>query len=81
MPNVTFPHLALMRAAQTAGLAFMFVPISTIAYSILPRELNGDAAALYTMFRNVVGSIGISTATALITTRTQVRRSLLSRPG
>jgi DHA2 family multidrug resistance protein len=79
VPNMTFTRLALMRAAQTCGLAFMFVPISTIAYSSLPRELNGDAAALYTMFRNVFGSIGISTATALITTQTQTRQSYLSQ--
>jgi DHA2 family multidrug resistance protein len=78
-PNMSFEHLALIRAGQTLGLAFMFVPISTIAYSSLPRELNGDAAALYTMFRNVSGSVGISTATALITTRTQVREAYLSR--
>ena len=78
-PDVTFFRLATMRAFQTAGLAFMFVPISTIAYASLPRELNGDAAALYTMFRNVAGSIGISTATALITQRTQIREAYLSR--
>ncbi len=77
-PDMTFLHLATLRAAQTVGLAFMFVPISTIAYASLPRELNGDAAALYTMFRNVSGSVGISTATALITQRTQVREAYLS---
>jgi DHA2 family multidrug resistance protein len=79
VPNISFMHLVLMRSFQTAGLAFLFVPISTIAYSTLPRELNGDAAALYTMFRNVFGSIGISTSTALITQRTQVRQAYLSR--
>ncbi len=79
VPNMTFENMALIRASQTVGLAFMFVPISTIAYSSLPRELNGDAAALYTMFRNVFGSIGISTATALVTTRTQTREAYLSR--
>ena len=78
-PDMTFTQLALLRATQTAGLAFMFVPISTIAYSSLPRELNGDAAALYTMFRNVSGSVGISMATALITTRTQVRTAYLAQ--
>ncbi len=78
-PDMTFFHMATIRASQTAGLAFMFVPISTIAYSSLPRELNGDAAALYTMFRNVAGSVGISTATALITTRTQTREAYISR--
>ena len=79
VPNMTFEHMALIRASQTMGLAFMFVPISVVAYSTLPRELNGDAAALYTMFRNVSGSIGISLATALITSRTQVREAYLSR--
>ena len=78
-PNISFIHLASMRAFQTAGLAFMFVPISVIAYSSLPRELNGDAAALYTMFRNVFGSIGISTSTALITQYTQIHESYLSQ--
>jgi DHA2 family multidrug resistance protein len=77
-PNMSFERLASIRASQTAGLAFMFVPISTIAYSSLPRELNGDAAALYTMFRNVFGSVGISTATALVTTRTQTRDAYLA---
>ncbi len=78
-PDMDFLHLALLRASQTAGLAFMFVPISTIAYSSLPRELNGDAAALYTMFRNVFGSIGISTATALVSQQTQIRQAYLSQ--
>jgi DHA2 family multidrug resistance protein len=78
-PQMTFQNLAFIRASQTFGLAFMFVPISVIAYSSMPRELNGDAAALYTMFRNVFGSIGISVATALITSRTQVREAYLSR--
>ena len=53
-----------MRAAQSFGIALLFVPISTISYVTLPKELNGDAAALYTMFRNVSGSIGISLSTA-----------------
>jgi DHA2 family multidrug resistance protein len=76
-PGIDFKTLALMRAAQSFGLAFLFVPISTIAYSTLPKELNGDAAALFTMFRNLAGSIGISAATALITQRTQVRTAHL----
>jgi MFS transporter, DHA2 family, multidrug resistance protein len=78
VPDITFQHLALMRMAQTTGLAFMFVPISVLAYSTVPRELNGDAAALYTMFRNVIGSVGISTATALIQQRLQVRQAHLA---
>ena len=76
-PDVDFFTLSLMRATQTVGLAFLFVPISTIAYATLPKEQNGDAAALFTMFRNIAGSIGISAATAEVTERTQVRTAHL----
>ncbi len=77
-PDATFGTLALMRATQTLGLAFLFVPTSTISYSTMPRALNGDASSLYVMLRNVAGSIGISLATAGITERTQARQSYLA---
>jgi MFS transporter, DHA2 family, multidrug resistance protein len=76
-PDIDFGTLALMRIAQTAGLAFLFVPISTISFATLPKEQNPDGAALNTMFRNIAGSIGISVATAIVTTRTQVRSAHL----
>jgi DHA2 family multidrug resistance protein len=78
-PNVDFRTLVMMRTAQTAGLAFLFVPISTVAYMTLPRRLNGDGAALFSMFRNVFGSIGISLSTAQITQRSQVHQTYLSQ--
>jgi DHA2 family multidrug resistance protein len=66
-----------MRAAQAAGLAFLFVPISTAAYATLGRNVQGDATALFTLFRNLFGSIGISISTALVTNRTQVHSANL----
>ncbi|MDQ0472703.1 DHA2 family efflux MFS transporter permease subunit [Labrys wisconsinensis] len=72
VPDIDFGTLVKMRVFQTMGLGFLFVPISSIAYLTLPRQLNGDAAALFTMFRNVAGSIGISLSSALLTTRAQV---------
>ena len=77
-PDIDFRWLVYFRMAQTVGLAFLFVPITTISYATLPREKNGDAAALNTMFRNVFGSVGISLATSLVTERTQVRTAHLA---
>ncbi len=76
-PDIDFTTLALFRAVQTVGLAFLFVPNSTLAYSTLPRSLNTDAAALYSMFRNIVGSIGIALATAMADRRLEVHRAHL----
>jgi DHA2 family multidrug resistance protein len=77
IPDLDFWHLVYFRAAQTAALALLFVPISTIAYATVAPELNGDAAALFSMARNVFGGIGISVSTALITEHLQIRQSYL----
>jgi DHA2 family multidrug resistance protein len=79
VPNIDFKTLVIMRACQSAALAFLFVPISTIAYTTLPRDLRGDATALFSMFRNVFGSVGISLATAAITQRSQTNQFYLSQ--
>jgi DHA2 family multidrug resistance protein len=77
-PQIDFRSLVYIRAAQVVGLAFLFVPISTIAYSTIPKRLNGDASALFTMGRNVIGAIGISIANSQVTERTQIREAYLS---
>lgn len=77
VPDLDFKHLVFYRAAQTAGLALLFVPISTIAYATIPRAWNGDATALFSMARNVFGGIGISVSTALVQDHMQIRQSHL----
>ncbi|MDN4626478.1 DHA2 family efflux MFS transporter permease subunit [Erwinia sp. DT-104] len=72
-PNIDFTTLVMMRSAQTIGLGFLFVPLTTIAFVTIPQKLNADASALFTMCRNVAGSIGISLSTAMITEREQAR--------
>ena len=77
-PQVDFWTLATFRTLQTVGLAFLFVPNSTLAYSTLPRRFNADAAALYSMFRNIAASIGIAVTVALVQHQTQMRRAELA---
>jgi MFS transporter, DHA2 family, multidrug resistance protein len=76
-PQIDFTTLALMRGAQAACIGLLFAPISTLAYRTLPPEGGGDAPALFTMLRNLGGSIGISLATSLVTNRAQVRQAYL----
>jgi len=78
-PNIDFGTLVLMRTLQSASLGFLLVPINTVTFRTLPRNLNSDGAALFAMFRNVSGSIGISLATATITSRTQVHQGYLAK--
>jgi DHA2 family multidrug resistance protein len=76
--NINFGLLVSMRLFQTAALAFLFVPISTVAYLTLPRDLNPDGVALFAMFRNVAGSIGIALSTSYVARRAQTHQSVLA---
>jgi DHA2 family multidrug resistance protein len=77
-PDIDFYHLMMLRIAQAAGIGFLFVPTSVLTYYTIPARLQGDATALFTMFRNVAGSVGISLSTAAITARTQIHTAYLS---
>ncbi|KMZ11282.1 Inner membrane component of tripartite multidrug resistance system [Candidatus Burkholderia humilis] len=78
VPNVDYVTLTKMHSAQSIGIGFLFVPVTTLAYLSLPKSLNNDASALFTMFRNVAGSIGISLATAMIRERTQANMAYMA---
>jgi DHA2 family multidrug resistance protein len=68
---VDFRTLIVARIFQSSGLAFLFVPINTIAYSFLPREKSNAASGLINLARNIGGSVGISAVTTLLDRRTQ----------
>jgi MFS transporter, DHA2 family, multidrug resistance protein len=59
-PDIDFRTPVTMRTLQSASFGFLLVPINTVAFLTLPGKLNNDGAALFAMFRNVSGFIGIS---------------------
>ncbi|PTB22490.1 EmrB/QacA family drug resistance transporter [Trinickia symbiotica] len=77
-PDIDYETLVKMRLAQSVAIGCLFVPITSIAYVSIPPDLNNDASALFTMFRNVFGSVGISVSTALVRERAQARMAHLS---
>jgi DHA2 family multidrug resistance protein len=71
-------HTAMMyRIYQSIGLAFLFVPINTIAYVGVPPEKNNQVSALLNVARNLGGSIGISLAITTIFRRAQFHQTRL----
>ena len=76
-PGVSFTAIVLARMYQGAGLAFLFVPIQTMAYSNLPPGKSNKASALINLMRNLGGSVGISVATTLLARRSQVHQDRL----
>jgi MFS transporter, DHA2 family, multidrug resistance protein len=70
-------HVALLRALQGLGIAPLFVPVSQLAYSFLPKEKNNKASSLTNLFRNQGGSVGIAFVTTMLARRTQYHQSVL----
>ncbi len=75
--SVDFRTVMLARVYQAVGLAFLFVPINTAAYSALPREKNNAASGLMNLARNIGGSVGISFVTTGLARRAQFHQSRL----
>ena len=76
--GVDFRTMVYARLLQTAGLAFLFVPINTAAYAFLPKNKNNAASGLMNLARNIGGSVGISIVTTMLDRRQQYHLSRMS---
>src|SRR3954453_1921063 len=76
--GIDFRTVAIARLMQAVGMAFLFVPINTAAYSFLPRDKNNAASGLMNLARNIGGSVGISVVTTMLDRRAQVHLTNLA---
>jgi MFS transporter, DHA2 family, multidrug resistance protein len=72
-----YSHFALARAFQGFGYAFMFVPVTQLAYSYLPKNKNNKGSSLTNLCRNWGGSFGIAFVTTMLERRTEYHQSVL----
>jgi DHA2 family multidrug resistance protein len=75
---IDFKTAAMARVIQGVGLACIFPPINTVAYSYLPPEKNNAASGLINLARNVGGSVGISFVTTMLARRQQFHQTQMS---
>jgi DHA2 family multidrug resistance protein len=57
------------------ALSFVFVPITTQAYSTLRNDQIGNASGIFNLVRNIGGSIGISIAETLLVRRSDMHQT------
>lgn len=76
--HADYGHVAVARAVQGLGIAPLFVPVSQLAYSFLPKDKNNKASSLTNLFRNQGGSFGIAFVTTMLARRTQFHHAILS---
>ncbi len=64
------------RALQGFALGFLFVPLTTVALSGIPRAAMGNATGLYTLVRQLGGSLGIALLELIETRREDIAQSV-----
>ncbi|MDR3449008.1 MAG: EmrB/QacA family drug resistance transporter, partial [Alphaproteobacteria bacterium] len=77
-PDVSQWTIVSVGFIQGAGLGFLFVPLTTVAFSTLPASMRGEGTGLYNLSRNIGSSVGISVVTALISENTQINHASIA---
>jgi MFS transporter, DHA2 family, multidrug resistance protein len=75
--NMGMGPIITTRVLQGFGLGFVFTPLSTITFSTLPRHLLTQGTAIFSLVRNLGGSIGIAIVEVLLVENTQIVHSRL----
>jgi MFS transporter, DHA2 family, multidrug resistance protein len=63
---------------QGFGLGFVFTQLSVVTFSTLPRSVLTQGTAIFSLMRNMGGSVGISIVEMLLVENTQVVHSQLA---
>ncbi len=69
--DITPSELILPMMLQGVGMGLIFVPISTLAFTTLPREIAAEAAGIYSLIRSMGSALGISILAAYFSRSTQ----------
>jgi MFS transporter, DHA2 family, multidrug resistance protein len=77
--QMSYWTIVMLRIYQAGALAFLFVPINTLAYLDIPEGQNDDVSGMINLARNIGGSFGIALMTTLVTRRTQFHHAELSQ--
>ena len=70
--NVIWPNIL-----NGFAMGFIFVPLTTTTMGTLRREQIGNATGIYSLMRNIGGSIGISAVTTMLSRGAQYHQAIL----
>jgi DHA2 family multidrug resistance protein len=77
--NMAISNFVWPTIYQGVGMGLVFPNLSASALSSIPREQMGYAASIYSMTRNIGGSIGTSVLTTILVRKQQVQQSYLTQ--
>ena len=75
--EVDFRTAMVARVYQSAGMAFLFVPINVMAFYFVPKEKINNATGIINLARNIGGSVGIAGVVTMLARRAQFHQAVL----
>jgi DHA2 family multidrug resistance protein len=76
-PDLDYTTFVWLRAVQMMGIPFLFIPVSTLAFMKVPKEKSTKASSLFSLARNLGGSVGIAAVTTIVARSSQTHQSHL----
>jgi DHA2 family multidrug resistance protein len=76
--ETSFGTIVLWRMLQVCGLAFVFIPISTLNYVGVPFNKNNQISSFSNFARNIGGSVGTALLTTFLQRNAQAHQATLS---
>jgi DHA2 family multidrug resistance protein len=76
--DIDFRTAMMARIYQSAGMAFLFVPINVMAFYFIPKEKFNNATGIINLARNIGGSVGIAGVVTVLARRAQFHQGMLS---
>ena len=77
--QLSYGELVFMRCFQASGLAFLFIPINTIAYIGVKQTESNDVSGLTNLARNIGGSCGTAFMATMLIRRTAAHENVMAR--
>jgi DHA2 family multidrug resistance protein len=65
-PDVSVTRLTIVTMIQGVGISFVFIPLQVVGFATLDPKLRTDAAALFSLSRNIGSALGVTATSALL---------------
>ncbi|MFT4059046.1 MAG: DHA2 family efflux MFS transporter permease subunit [Legionella sp.] len=73
--DITSKDIIYSGVIQGFGLGFIFVPLSTLSFATLSPQYRNDGTSLFSLFRNIGSSIGISIVMTKLAQNAQINHA------
>ena len=75
---IDYDSIVWSRIILGVGMAMIFIPLNSMAFATIPKEEMGNATSIFSLLRNIAGSVGIAFMTTTLAQRSQFHQARLS---